>query len=37
MKLNRKGFLIVATAAYFAVTVNTQTSQAGQWLDSILG
>jgi hypothetical protein len=37
MKLNRKGILIVATAACFATSVNTQTSQAGQWLDSVLG
>ncbi len=37
MKLNRKGILIVATAAWFATTVNTQSSQAGQWLDAVLG
>ena len=37
MKLNRKGLLIVATAACFATTVHSQTIQAGQWLDSVLG
>lgn len=37
MMLNRNGFLIVATAACFATTVPTQTSHAGQWLDSIFG
>ena len=37
MKLNRQGLLLVATAAWFATSVTTQTSQAGEWLDSILG
>ncbi len=35
MKLITRGLLMVATAAYFASTA--QTTQAGQWLDSIFG
>jgi hypothetical protein len=37
MKLIPKNLIIAAIAASFATTVTTQTSHAGQWLDSLFG
>ena len=37
MKLIPKNLIVAAIAASFATTVTTQTSHAGQWLDSLFG
>ena len=37
MKLIPKNLIVAAIVASFATTVTTQTSHAGQWLDSLFG